>query len=490
VNAERQPQFSQSAPRQTSGDREAAPRVQIGEHVPVGLIVLERLDILVIVLTLFACLTVYQEPLTWDYAGLASVTAILSGRFITAPDLRRVLTYGSSGRFVMPRLMMEWGMIVGMLMFAGFALNLSDWFSRNVLLAWFAVTTVALAAVQELQIRIARWMNQRGALASRFVIVGINSVGLELHRRLPANGFLGFFDFRKSVRTSLETEGGNSRPPATVRHCDMLGNFVLEHGVASVYIALPIANAPRIQSLLSDLRNSTSNVYFVPDVFAFDLIQARVVDVNGMPALAVCDTPMRGTNALSKRITDTTLALIGIILLSPLLLAIAIGIKLSSPGPVLFKQRRYGMDGEEILVYKFRSMTVCEDGLEVRQASVNDQRVTRFGAFLRRTSMDELPQLVNVLEGKMSLVGPRPHAIAHNELYRRQIDGYMVRHKVLPGITGWAQVHGLRGETDTVEKMALRIRYDLDYLNNWSLWLDLRILVLTVGVVLRGKNAY
>jgi putative colanic acid biosynthesis UDP-glucose lipid carrier transferase len=157
---------------------------------------------------------------------------------------------------------------------------------------------------------------------------------------------------------------------------------------------------------------------------------------------------------------------------------------------VLFKQRRYGLNGEEIVVYKFRSMTVCEDGATVVQAQQGDLRFTRVGRFLRRTSMDELPQLFNVLEGKMSFIGPRPHAVAHNELYRKLISGYMIRHKVRPGISGWAQIHGLRGETTNVEQMRLRVQYDLEYLRHWSMWLDVKILLKTAVIVLRGRNAY
>lgn len=460
--------------------------MQLGEDdQPVSLLVLERLDLVVVVLTLFLSLTAYQEPLTWEYGALAAVAGVLCGRFITAPNLRHVLTFGTAARFAMPRLLMEWGTIVGILMFLGFAFDVSDWYSRKVLIAWFGAATVGLAAVQEFQIRVARWMNIRGALASKFVIVGVNAVGIELQKRLPSNAFCGFFDFRSNDRLAREEHG-----VLGVNRSEQLGDFVRRNGIASVYIALPIANAPRIREMLADLRDSTASVYFVPDVFAFDLIQARVVDVNGMPALAVCDTPMRGTSAFSKRLMDLVLASIALILLSPLMLGIAIAVRLTSRGPAIFRQRRYGIDGGEIVVYKFRSMRVAEDGEQIRQASRDDPRVTPLGAFLRRTSLDELPQLLNVVEGKMSLVGPRPHAVAHNELYRRQINGYMVRHKVLPGITGWAQVHGLRGETDTNDKMAMRIRFDLEYLRNWSLGLDLRILAKTVLVVLRGNNAH
>jgi putative colanic acid biosynthesis UDP-glucose lipid carrier transferase len=209
-----------------------------------------------------------------------------------------------------------------------------------------------------------------------------------------------------------------------------------------------------------------------------------------MPAFSICDSPLQGMSGLWKRTFDVCLAALLLLLFWPALLALAAAIKISSPGPALFKQRRYGLNGEEILVYKFRSMTVCEDGPVVAQAQPGDRRVTPIGAFLRRTSMDELPQILNVLEGKMSFVGPRPHAVAHNEEYRKLINGYMIRHKVRPGITGWAQVNGLRGETSTVDKMHRRIQYDIDYLKNWSLALDLRILARTALTVLYHPNAY
>jgi putative colanic acid biosysnthesis UDP-glucose lipid carrier transferase len=191
-----------------------------------------------------------------------------------------------------------------------------------------------------------------------------------------------------------------------------------------------------------------------------------------------------------KRASDIVLALVICALILPVLLGIAVGVKLSSPGPVLFRQRRYGLDGREIHVYKFRSMTVTEDGAVIEQATRADERVTRFGAFLRRYSLDELPQFINVLQGRMSVVGPRPHAVAHNEMYRRLIKGYMIRHKVKPGITGWAQVNGLRGQTNTLDSMENRIAYDLAYLRHWSLQLDLWIVLKTLLVVFNDRNAY
>jgi putative colanic acid biosysnthesis UDP-glucose lipid carrier transferase len=269
-----------------------------------------------------------------------------------------------------------------------------------------------------------------------------------------------------------------------------LPEYVRANNVDLIYIALPMASQPRIVRLLEELRDTTASIYFVPDIFVFDLIHARVDSVGDLPVVAVCETPFYGLNAILKRASDMVFSLCILALISPLLLAIAIGVKRSSPGPILFKQRRYGLDGRKIVVYKFRTMTVAEDGDLVRQATRNDSRVTRFGAFLRRTSLDELPQFINVLQGRMSVVGPRPHAVAHNELYRKLIRGYMIRHKVRPGITGLAQVRGFRGETDTVDKMQARIECDLAYLRNWSLALDLQIIIKTVAVVLGKQNAY
>jgi putative colanic acid biosysnthesis UDP-glucose lipid carrier transferase len=209
-----------------------------------------------------------------------------------------------------------------------------------------------------------------------------------------------------------------------------------------------------------------------------------------VPVVGICETPFTGTNELVKRVSDLVLASIIVVLTAPLMLAIAVGVKLSSPGPALFKQRRNGLDGSEIAVYKFRSMSTQDNGSVVAQATKDDARITPFGAFLRRTSLDELPQFFNVLQGRMSIVGPRPHAVAHNEMYRELIRAYMVRHKVKPGITGWAQINGLRGETQTVEKMKARVEFDLEYLRNWSFGLDLKIIVRTVRVAFFERNAY
>jgi putative colanic acid biosynthesis UDP-glucose lipid carrier transferase len=246
----------------------------------------------------------------------------------------------------------------------------------------------------------------------------------------------------------------------------------------------------RIRHLLQQLADTTASVYLVPDFFVFELLHARWTDINGLPVVSVFENPFYGVDGMLKRGCDVALASVCLAIAALPMLVIAALVKMTSPGPVFFRQRRYGLDGREILVWKFRSMRVCENGPQVHQAKKQDPRVTPVGAFLRRTSLDELPQLFNVLEGSMSLVGPRPHASAHNEHYRRLIPGYMLRHKVKPGITGLAQVRGFRGETDSLDKMASRIQCDLQYIREWTLWLDVRILLETVRVVVSRENAY
>jgi putative colanic acid biosynthesis UDP-glucose lipid carrier transferase len=385
------------------------------------------------------------------------------------------------------RLVFEWSLLGGILLFLAFALKASQFYSQTVLLTWFATTPVMLVAAGQISRTLIRHKRLNDAKSRTYIIVGANEVGQELARRLAktsAAGFSGYFDDRSIDRLPgvLETQLLGSLAEVY--------SFAQRNAIQAVYIALPVWRSPRMIELVSQLRDTTASVYIVPDLSAFELIQARFVDIDGIPAVSICDTPFQGHCAVIKRSTDLVIATLALAMLSPLMIASALAIKLTSRGAVLFKQRRYGLDGEEILVYKFRSMTVCEDGAQVAQAKRNDRRITKIGAFLRRTSLDELPQLLNVVQGTMSLVGPRPHAVAHNEQYRKLIDGYMIRHKIRPGMTGWAQVNGLRGETETIEKMQKRVEFDLDYLRQWSLWLDLKILARTALAVTRDPNAY
>jgi len=380
-----------------------------------------------------------------------------------------------------------WIAIVGLLVLLGWASRTLNVFDQRVLLTWALATPAMLFAAHQALPRVLPRLLATEALRlrKRAVIAGANDLGRGLAARLSANALhgvrvTGFFDDRSGTRISEKVIGP----------LGALADYVRSQRVDIIYIALPMASQPRILKLLEELRDTTASIYFVPDIFLFDLIQARVDTIGDIAVVAVCETPFYGFNGVVKRVSDFLLASAILLLISPLMLAIAIGVKLASPGPVLFKQRRYGVDGRKIVVYKFRSMTVAEDGEVVKQATKDDARVTPFGAFLRKTSLDELPQFINVLQGRMSVVGPRPHAVAHNELYRKLIRGYMIRHKVRPGITGLAQVHGYRGETETVEKMKARIEYDLAYLRNWSLLLDLQIILKTIVVVLKKQNAY
>ena len=461
----------------------ASKRVGFGSVEPALLVLLKQLDPLVAVLTLFVCVLAYGESITRPVAVVGILTFLISNRiFNRSTDGTDRATKPLSS--VYSRILFEWAGVIGILLFAAFAFKVSAVFSRRVMLTWLALTPAALWAVHALRLQ-ARSAIANSAYAPRYIIIGANNVGFELFQRLPPKGFLGFFDFRGPDRVAEVID-----PAQLVGHCKDVADFARTHGVTAIYIALPLSNVPRVGEMVRELRDTTASIYFVPDVFAFDLIRGRLVEINGMPAMAICDTPFHGMDAVLKRVTDIVLASLALLVLAPLMLMIAAAVKLTSAGPVLFRQRRYGLNGEEIIVLKFRSMTVCEDDEVVAQATKEDPRVTALGRLLRRASLDELPQLLNVLEGKMSVVGPRPHAVTHNEQYRKLISGYMIRHKVRPGITGLAQVNGLRGETDTVEKMRERVKYDLEYLSHWTPWLDVKIVLKTIWVLARDRNAY
>ena len=381
-----------------------------------------------------------------------------------------------------------WVLILIILRLIGGAAGVLYWYDDHVMLTW-AWLTPCILLISHLALRKLAFVPGKQGEMRSIVIIGVNEVGLRLERRVVDNPYLlmqvhGYFDDRSPDR----------HPPGRIApilgKMEEIAAYVHEHNIKMVFISQPISAQPRIRKLLDEMQDTTASVYFLPDIYTFDLMQARIDHVAGMPVVAICETPFTGANNVLKRVSDVVLATLILIMLIPVMLLIALAVKLSSSGPIIFRQRRYGLYGEEILVYKFRTMTVADDGAEVVQATKGDQRVTKVGAFLRRSSLDELPQFINVIQGRMSIVGPRPHAVAHNEQYRKLIKGYMLRHKVKPGITGWAQVNGLRGETETLEKMQARVEYDLDYVRNWSLAFDLWIIVRTVFVVLKRENAY
>ena len=323
----------------------------------------------------------------------------------------------------------------------------------------------------------------------RVAIVGNNELAVSFARQLESDPtahstVLGYFDDREEPSRASATGSRLGRLAE-------IADYVKVHGVDQIYIALPMSSqSQRILDTLDALRDSTASVFFLPDVTGIDLIQPRMDTQSGFPVISLCESPFKGAAGTVKRTIDLLVAGTAVTLLLPVMLLIALLIKVTSPGPVLFRQKRFGLDGSSIVVWKFRSMRVTEDGDKAyQQVTRGDPRVTRLGAFLRKTSLDELPQLFNVLRGEMSVVGPRPHVVSVNEQYRRLISGYMLRHKVPPGITGWAQVNGYRGGDD-LPSMTKRIEYDLDYLRRWSIWLDFKILARTVLLVFRDSRAY
>jgi putative colanic acid biosynthesis UDP-glucose lipid carrier transferase len=428
----------------------------------------------------------YDQVFTGYYLVLMIITYFVSSYVYEQTSIYRSWRNGNLFEYIRDTFV-GWGVIIAVLLLLNYAADFSHHYSREVILTWFIATPIVLI-VSHIAVRvIAESKRKKGGLRSA-VIVGSNDTSLKLANRIAEFPYLlidikGFFDERNDNRVPqwLVPRLGGLKDVA---------NYARKHSIEMIFISLPMSAQPRIREILDDLHDTTASIYFLPDVYVFDLMQARFNSVGGIPVVAICESPFSGVDSVVKNASDFVLALLFLILLSPLMLCIALAVVLTSPGPAIFRQRRYGLNGEEITVYKFRSMTVREDGPNVPQAQKNDPRVTKIGAFLRRTSLDELPQFINVLQGRMSIVGPRPHAVAHNELYRKLIKGYMLRHKVRPGITGWAQINGMRGETEVLEKMQGRIDHDLYYLQNWSIWFDLWIILRTVWVVLRRDNAY
>ena len=389
------------------------------------------------------------------------------------------------------RILVRWMVIVAILLAVGFVTKYSVDFSRRVVVTWIVATPAILIVVMLCLQELRRRLMYDPAMVRRVAFAGCNEISVALARRIGESGELtglkveGFFDDRSAQRLGVPGE----RARLLGRLPEMTA-FIKRRAIDVVFVALPVRHIQRVMQLLDELRDTTVSIYYVPDIFAFDLIQARSGELFGIPVVALCETPFCGYRGVIKRITDMAFAASILVVAAPLMLALAVMVRYSSPGPIIFPQRRYGLDGREIVVWKFRSMMAVEDGAQIVQAQRQDPRITPVGRFMRRYSLDELPQLVNVLQGRMSLVGPRPHAVAHNEQYRKLIKGYMIRHKVPPGMTGLAQVNGCRGETSRIEEMQARVNYDLEYLRRWTPLLDVKILLLTAVRVLRDEKAY
>ena len=444
------------------------------------------LDPFIIWASLILLTWVYDETFTGYYLVLIVVTFFISTYVYEQTAIYRNWRRGRLLAYIRDTLI-GWGIVVVILLLIGYAANFYPFYSEQVILLWFIVAPLALISSHLIMRMIVAGMRVDKKTRSA-VIIGANDTSKKLIEHINEFPFLfinlrGFFDERNDSRI----EDGFGPRLGDLTH---VVQYILKHNIDFVFISLPMSSQPRIKKLMDELPDTTTSVYFLPDIYIFDLMQAHVDKVGDVPVVSMVESPFTGLDGAVKNIFDFVVALLILILLLPVMLCIALAVKITSPGPVIFKQRRYGLNGDDIIVYKFRSMTVSEDGAEVKQAKKNDQRVTKIGAFLRRTSLDELPQFINVLQGRMSIVGPRPHAVAHNEFYRKLIRGYMLRHKAKPGITGWAQVNGFRGETEVLEKMQGRVELDLHYLQNWSVLLDMYIIARTVWVVLRKDNAY
>jgi putative colanic acid biosynthesis UDP-glucose lipid carrier transferase len=383
-----------------------------------------------------------------------------------------------------------WFVVVVALIAFGFLTKTSADFSRVAMTIWFVWSPVLMVLVRAMVRTILRELRIRGRNTRTLAVAGSGKLAREVADKVKQEKWMGldlvgFYDDHEGAsRTQTDKS-----VPLEGNLADLVTKAT-KGEIDFVYITLPMGDEKKIVGLVDELANTTTSVFLVPDLFVFDLLHSSWISLDGIPMISVFDTPFYGVDGWLKRFEDIVLDSLILTLISIPMLVIAIAIKLTSPGPVIFKQRRYGLSGKVMEVWKFRTMIVHEDDEDIAQATKGDMRVTRLGAFLRRTSLDELPQFINVLQGRMSIVGPRPHAVSHNEKYRKLLHGYMLRHKVKPGITGWAQINGWRGETENLEKMKYRITYDMEYISNLSLWLDFKIIASTLLMLVRDRNAY
>ena len=405
----------------------------------------------------------------YEYAGLLAVMFyFFIAELCSVYRSSRLENYGD----VFGKIFLAWAIVCSLLIIAAVITKTSVNYSRLIIFSWFALVPCLLSFERLCTLIVLRYLRAHSSNTRSYVVLG-NAPSAD---KLP-------LQIDKLAWTGLVSVG---------RYDDLetLLQDMQTKTIDYVFVAYATTEQDKINAAIKALGNSTASIYLLPDVLLADLLGSQWVMLGNTPLIILNDHPFYGGIWTLKKLEDLILGSIILILISPLMLLIALAIKLTSPGPVLFKQRRHGLNGEIIKVYKFRTMTTLDDGDVVVQATKDDARITAIGKFLRRTSLDELPQFFNVLQGSMSIVGPRPHALAHNEHYRTLIDSYMQRHKVKPGITGWAQVNGFRGETDTLEKMQARVDFDLYYINHWTLGLDLKIIMLTILNGFSGKTAY
>lgn len=451
-------------------------------------VVYRLIDLVVIQLMLLLAIYSYSLSYTKEYFELSLIASI--GFFFTAESFTLYRSW-RAGFFkeIVFYSFIAWFMGAVLVITFLFFTKQSEGFSRVTVGIWFVSTFFMLILWRYAFNKFLAKIRAKGLNTRSVAIIGVTKSAKRLAQQILEHPETGY------RLTAIFDDRMPDRIDATY-HAWLKGS--IEEGVDqaknnefdAVYIALPMTAESRIKCILQRLGDTTANVQIIPDLFIYTLMQASMSHVGDIQTISVYDNPMVGGNAALKRLEDIVLSSIILTLIFIPLIVIAVAVKFTSKGPVIFKQNRYGLDGKKIKVWKFRSMTVTENSDVVTQATKGDTRITPLGAFLRRTSLDELPQFINVLQGRMSVVGPRPHAVAHNESYRKSVDYYMLRHKVRPGITGWAQVNGWRGETDTIDKMEMRIKFDLEYIRNWTLWLDVKIVTFTIFKSFNDKNAY
>jgi len=447
-------------------------------------------DILIIISTFFLLSLIFGVNWSDHFTLVGSIAIIM---YIIVAELTalyaswRVVNLSDENKQVI----LTWLVVVFGLLVIAYASKTSSVYSRRVLLSWMIVTPIILSIFRLFARGALRTLRKRNRNSRKAVIIGAGSQALQLLEQIESQPWRalkidGFYDnelpigYKPQKNSALQVLGT----------CNDLMKEAKNSSIDIVFVALPIIKEKEIKEIIAGLSDTTVVTYIVPDLFMSELLNTRWGYMGNLPLLSIHDRPFHGIDNWVKRFEDIIFGSLILMTIAIPMGAIALAIKLTSKGPVIFKQHRYGITGKEITVWKFRTMNVCENGDEIKQATKVDKRITKLGKFLRASSLDELPQFINVISGSMSIVGPRPHAVAHNELYRKEINGYMLRHSIKPGITGWAQINGWRGETDTLHKMEKRVEHDHWYIKNWTIWLDIKIIFRTVLYGFTGKQAY
>jgi putative colanic acid biosynthesis UDP-glucose lipid carrier transferase len=384
---------------------------------------------------------------------------------------------------------LSWALVLSIGIIFSFLIHDAGGLSRIWIISWFLSGLLLLMFFRATEYFILNYLRKKGFNKKYVLIVGYGPIGREMHRRALQNKWYGYEV--KAIQADAADVGAMD-DPSIVRISDIthVPAYLTDNDIHEIWISLPIDSSSALNELHYLLRNALVDIRWIPDILSMRIISNRMAEFLGFPTVELNRPISRGMSGVLKLLFDKIFSATVLILLAPLFLVIAAGIKYSSSGPVFFKQPRLGLNGKKFNIYKFRSMEVHQENGSLTQATSNDSRTFKIGKFIRRTSLDELPQFINVLLGDMSVVGPRPHALQHNDMYKGLLDLYMLRHRVTPGITGWAQIHGYRGETDTVDKMEKRVQFDLYYIQNWSLWMDFKIIVWTAFKGWTGGNAY